>query len=119
MDCRTACLPPCPEDSSNELPWPAPWPETPAVLLLDEPFSAVDQVTRRKLRLELAALTRTLHIPIVLVTHDLDEAAMLAHRLCVVHAGHSLQTGATEAVMKHPVSAQVARLLDAPNLFQG
>ena len=91
----------------------------PAVLLLDEPFSAVDQVTRRKLRLELAALTRTLHIPMVLVTHDLDEAAMLAHRLCVVHAGRSLQAGVTEAVMKHPVSAQVARLLDAPNLFQG
>ena len=44
----------------------------PAVLLLDEPFSAVDQVTRRKLREELAQLRGSLQIPVVLVTHDLE-----------------------------------------------
>ncbi len=91
----------------------------PAVLLLDEPFSAVDEVTRRKLRLELAGLTRGLNIPILLVTHDLDEAAMLADRLCVMHAGRTLQTGPPDTVMRHPMDATVARLLDARNLFQG
>lgn len=54
----------------------------PAVLLLDEPFSAVDQVTRRKLQRELVLLRRAIQVPVVLVTHDLDEAAMLADRLC-------------------------------------
>ncbi|MCB1716336.1 MAG: ABC transporter ATP-binding protein [Candidatus Competibacteraceae bacterium] len=90
----------------------------PSVLLLDEPFSAVDQVTRRKLRMELAALTRSLRIPILLVTHDLDEAAMLADRLCVIHAGTSLQTGTPDAVFKRPCSAIVARLMDAVNVFE-
>ncbi|MDQ2694942.1 MAG: ABC transporter ATP-binding protein [Pseudomonadota bacterium] len=91
----------------------------PAVLLLDEPFSAVDQVTRRKLRLELAGLTRSLPIPIVFVTHDLDEAAMLAHRLCVMHAGRTLQAGTPEEVLHAPADATVARLMDARNLFAG
>ncbi|MDX1655973.1 MAG: ABC transporter ATP-binding protein, partial [Candidatus Competibacteraceae bacterium] len=91
----------------------------PQVLLLDEPFSAVDQVTRRKLRLELAALTRTLQIPILLVTHDLDEAAMLGDRLCVIHAGHTLQSGLPQQVLRHPETATVARLMDVGNLFEG
>lgn len=91
----------------------------PAVLLLDEPFSAVDQVTRRKLRIELAGLTRTLNIPILLVTHDLDEASTLADRLCVMHAGRTLQTGTPDEVMKRPRDATVARLMDARNIFEG
>jgi molybdate transport system ATP-binding protein len=91
----------------------------PKVLLLDEPFSAVDQVTRRRLRLELAGLTHTLHIPIVLVTHDLDEACMLARRLFVIHAGHTLQDGPSEEVLKRPASALVAHLMDVRNVFDG
>ena len=59
----------------------------PKVLLLDEPFSAVDQVTRRKLQRELAELRRGLAIPMILVTHDLEEAAMLADRLALLHHG--------------------------------
>ena len=58
----------------------------PQVLLLDEPFAAVDRVTRQKLYRELAELRRTLAMPIVLVTHDLDEAAMLADRIGVMSA---------------------------------
>jgi molybdate transport system ATP-binding protein len=91
----------------------------PAALLLDEPFSAVDQVTRRKLRFELASLTRTLDIPIVLVTHDLDEARMLADRLCVIHAGRTLQTGTPDNVTKRPLNATIARLMDMVNVFEG
>ena len=64
----------------------------PKVLLLDEPFSAVDQMTRRKLQQELVILRRNIKIPILLVTHDLDEAAMLADRLYVLHKGKTLQT---------------------------
>ncbi len=91
----------------------------PRVLLLDEPFSAVDQVTRRKLRLELLELIRKLEIPIILVTHDLDEAAMLADQICVIHNGTGLQIGTPEDVLRTPSSALVARLMDVRNLFEG
>jgi molybdate transport system ATP-binding protein len=91
----------------------------PRVLLLDEPFSAVDQVTRRKLRLELAELVRTLSIPILLVTHDLEEATTLGHRLCVIHAGETLQTGPAETVLRRPETPLVARLMDMRNVFEG
>ena len=91
----------------------------PSVLLLDEPFSAVDQVTRRKLRRELALLRHELNIPIILVTHDLDEARMLADRMCILHDGTLLQTGTPDAVLVKPANAMVARLVDLGNLFTG
>ncbi|MDX1593460.1 MAG: ABC transporter ATP-binding protein [Gammaproteobacteria bacterium] len=90
----------------------------PAMLLLDEPFSAVDQVTRHRLRLEFADLARSLEIPIVLVTHDLDEASMLADRICVLHRGRTLQHGPPGEVLAHPVSAEVARLIDTRNIHE-
>jgi molybdate transport system ATP-binding protein len=91
----------------------------PAVLLLDEPFSAVDHVTRRKLRMEAVQLTRNLNIPVLLVTHDLDEACMLANHISVLHNGTTLQSGIPEEVMKQPANATVARLIDMRNLFEG
>jgi molybdate transport system ATP-binding protein len=91
----------------------------PAVLLLDEPFAAVDRVTRQKLYRELAELRRSLAMPIVLVTHDLDEAAMLADRMCILHHGRTLQVGTPREVMTHPVDPLVARLVDSPNVFEG
>mgnify|MGYP000084751573 FL=1 len=90
---------------------------SPRVLLLDEPFSAVDQVTRRRLQRELALLREEIQIPIVLVTHDLDEAAALADRLCVLHAGRSLQQAPAEQLFRRPASPEVARLLDRHNVF--
>ncbi len=89
----------------------------PRVLLLDEPFSAVDQVTRRKLQQELVMLRRKIQIPILLVTHDLEEAAALADRIYVLHRGVTLQNGAPETVLNQPQSAQVARLMDLGNIF--
>jgi len=83
----------------------------PRVLLLDEPFSAVDQVTRRKLQRELAHLRRRLRMPIVLVTHDLEEGAMLADRMVVLHAGETLQAGPPFELLGRPRDVQVARLL--------
>jgi len=91
----------------------------PDVLLLDEPFSAVDQVTRRKLQEELARLRRELAIPIVLVTHDLDEARLLADRMVLLHRGTSLQNGPPEEVLTQPANAAIARLVGLGNLFEG
>ena len=89
----------------------------PKVLLLDEPFSAVDQQTRRKLYRELAALRRTLPIPIVLVTHDLAEVQLLADSLSLMHRGLSLQQGSVADVINHPHSREIARLVGHQNLF--
>jgi molybdate transport system ATP-binding protein len=91
----------------------------PTVLLLDEPFSAVDQVTRRKLQRELARLRASLNIPMLLVTHDLDEARMLADRITILHRGTTLQSGAPDEVMTRPNSAAIARLVGLTNLFEG
>ncbi len=89
----------------------------PKVLLLDEPFSAVDQVTRRKLHRELLSLRKSLAMPIILVTHDLEESSLLADRIALLHKGEILQTGTPEHVSAHPQSATVARLMDQQNLF--
>ena len=91
----------------------------PKALLLDEPFSAVDQVTRRKLLRQLIELRRSLAIPIVLVTHDLEEASLLADHMTVLHHGRTLQTAPPDEMLARPASALVARLTDQPNLFAG
>ncbi|MGM0543187.1 MAG: ABC transporter ATP-binding protein [Pseudomonadota bacterium] len=91
----------------------------PQVLLLDEPFSAVDQVTRRRLQRELARLRQQISIPIVLVTHDLEEASALADQICVLHNGSSLQQASPETLFRTPASPSVARLLDRHNVYQG
>ena len=91
----------------------------PQVLLLDEPFSAVDRSTRRRLYLEIAELRTSLRMPAVLVTHDLEEAAMLADRIAVIHRGETLQTGSVREVMSRPRTPEVARLVDLRNVFEG
>jgi molybdate transport system ATP-binding protein len=91
----------------------------PAVLLLDEPFAAVDQVTRRKLQRELALLRRAVAAPTILVTHDLAEAAALADSMSVLHHGKTLQHGTPDEVANRPSTPLVARLMDQPNVFAG
>ncbi|MDO8419930.1 MAG: ABC transporter ATP-binding protein, partial [Rubrivivax sp.] len=91
----------------------------PRVLLLDEPFSAVDQMNRQGLYQLLADLRRDMAIPIVLVTHDLHEAAMLADRLVVMDAGQVLQQGPPGAIHRAPRNARVADLVGIQNRFHG
>jgi molybdate transport system ATP-binding protein len=76
----------------------------PAALLLDEPFSAVDRATRETLYTEIAALRRHLAMPVVLVTHDMNEAQLLADRMVVIDAGRIVAQGTTGAVMSDPVA---------------
>ncbi len=90
----------------------------PQVLLLDEPFSAVDRATRQRLYRELAELRRELAMPVILVTHDLDEAMMLADRMCVLHQGRTLQSGDPYAVMTRPETVEVAHLVGLRNVFR-
>lgn len=91
----------------------------PRLLLLDEPFSAVDQMSRQGLYRLLADLRRELAIPIVLVTHDLNEARLLADRLVVMDGGQVLQQGTPERIHRAPRNARVADLVGIHNRFQG
>ena len=90
----------------------------PNVLLLDEPFAAVDRATRERLYAELAELRSGLAIPMVLVTHDLDEAAMLADYMTVLFQGRTLQSGTPYDVVSRPETAHVARLMGLKNVFR-
>jgi molybdate transport system ATP-binding protein len=91
----------------------------PKVLLLDEPFSAVDRTTREALHTELADLRETFRMPVILVTHDLEEATLLADRMCILNEGSTLQTGSPDQLLQSPESAAVARMLGMRNIFTG
>ena len=89
----------------------------PSVLLLDEPFSSVDKETRERLYLELARLKSQLSVPVVMVTHDLNEALLLADRMILISQGRMLQQGRPYEVFAHPRNETVARQMGLRNLF--
>jgi molybdate transport system ATP-binding protein len=91
----------------------------PKVLLLDEPFSAVDQLTRQVLYRELSELKQNIGLPMVMVTHDLDEARLLCDQMAVIDAGVILQTGSPESIYQSPRNHRVAELVGIQNRFQG
>ncbi len=74
----------------------------PAVLLLDEPFAAVDRTVRRRLQDEIDELRRTLDIPLVLVTHDFDDVVRLATRLLILEKGKAMASGALTDLTSRP-----------------
>ena len=74
----------------------------PEALLLDEPFSAVDRATRERLYGEIIDLRASLSMPVVLVTHDMNEAQLLADRMVVIEKGRVVRTGTTAEVMADP-----------------
>jgi molybdate transport system ATP-binding protein len=90
----------------------------PAVLLLDEPLSALDAHTRAALRVELAELLVELRLPALLVTHDFEDAAVLAGRVGVLRAGRLLQMGTPAELVAAPATPFVASLTGG-NLLPG
>jgi molybdate transport system ATP-binding protein len=91
----------------------------PRVLLLDEAFSAVDQPTRQSLYDELIKLRARVQLPIVMVTHDLREARLLADRISILDGGTTLQEGPPERVMSQPRNARVAALVGLRDIQLG
>jgi sulfate transport system ATP-binding protein len=91
----------------------------PRVLLLDEPFGALDANTRQELRRWLRRLHGELHVTSVLVTHDQEEALEVADRVVVMNAGHIEQIGTPEAVFHHPCNEFVMNFLGRVNVFRG
>jgi molybdenum ABC transporter ATP-binding protein len=89
----------------------------PRLLLLDEPFSALDATIRTALRRELVRLKQRLGLTVVFVTHDLREAYQLADRLVVYDNGRVLQSGPREEVYTRPVSRRVADLIEFRNIL--
>jgi molybdate transport system permease protein len=89
------------------------------LILLDEPFSALDAPLRRRLREQLRQLQREITATMVIVTHDPDEAALLGDEILLLDRGRVLQRGKTEAVFARPASETVARLLGAENVGFG
>ena len=92
---------------------------SPDLLLLDEPFSALDTPVRHDLRRELRRLQRDLNLATVVVTHDPEEAAYLADAVIVIDQGVATQTGPTRQVFGQPTSPGVARLLGVANVNHG
>jgi len=89
------------------------------VLLLDEPFSALDDSLRTSLRHELLRLRSELGLSILFVTHDLREAHLLADRIAVFDGGRILQHDARDTVFRRPASRRVAELTGVANVLAG
>jgi osmoprotectant transport system ATP-binding protein len=86
----------------------------PRVMLLDEPFGALDPLTRARLQESFARIRRSLGLTAVFVTHDMAEALLLADRIAVMERGRVTQIGTPRDLMTAPANELVARLLDTP-----
>lgn len=84
------------------------------VMLLDEPFGALDPVTRDELQQEFSALQKRLELTAVLVTHDMAEALLLADTIAVMNEGRVLRVDTPAALLRDPGEEYVAALLAAP-----
>ena len=89
----------------------------PAMLLLDEPFASLDAELRRTLRRELRGMLAQSPVPVMLVTHDREEALALGDSVQVVNEGRALVTGDPLEVLGQPGQGRVARLVGVENLF--
>ncbi len=91
----------------------------PRVLLLDEPFGALDARVRKQLRIWLRQLHEHIHVTSVFVTHDQDEALEVADRIVVMNEGHIEQVGKPDAVFHEPATEFVMNFLGDVNVFRG
>jgi sulfate transport system ATP-binding protein len=91
----------------------------PRVLLLDEPFGALDAKVRKELRRWLRRLHDELHVTSVFVTHDQEEALEVADRVVLMNAGRIEQIGTPQEVWEHPLTPFVLDFLGSVNLFRG
>lgn len=86
----------------------------PKLMLLDEPFGALDPLTRDRLQQSFLALRRRLNLTAILVTHDMAEALLLADRIAVMEAGRLIQVGTPSELVRSPANAEVEKLLETP-----
>jgi glycine betaine/proline transport system ATP-binding protein len=85
------------------------------ILLMDEPFSALDPLIRRKLQDELCALQERVKKTILFVSHDLDEALRLGDRISILEGGRIVQTGTAQDILERPADDYVAAFVQHVN----
>jgi osmoprotectant transport system ATP-binding protein len=90
----------------------------PDIILMDEPFSALDPITRSQLQDELFNLQQELKKTIIFVTHDMDEALKLADRVCIMKDGHILQFDTPENILKNPANEFVEEFIGKNRIWQ-
>ncbi|MBN9553150.1 MAG: ABC transporter ATP-binding protein [Alphaproteobacteria bacterium] len=86
----------------------------PPVLLLDEPFGALDPVTREAVAADVRAIHQRLGLTTLMVTHDMTEALLMADRIAVMADGQLVQVGSPRELVEHPADAFVAQLIETP-----
>jgi spermidine/putrescine transport system ATP-binding protein len=89
----------------------------PEVLLLDEPFGALDQRLRKQMQMELKALQRKVGLTFIFVTHDQEEALSLSDRIAVLNKGSLEQVGSPQEIYDHPQTRFVADFMGMQNIF--
>jgi len=92
---------------------------SPLLFLLDEPFASLDNPVREKLRLDLLRIIKEDNIPIIFVTHDVDEAFVLAEEMVVLNEGRVEQRGSKEDIFYRPQTHNAAKFFGAKNIFRG
>ncbi len=90
----------------------------PRVLLLDEPFAALDAAVRERLQLDLAALQAEQNLAVIYVTHRLEDAFAIGHRLAILAEGQVQQIGRIDEVFRQPANDQVAQIMGLRNLLR-
>ncbi|WP_330502701.1 betaine/proline/choline family ABC transporter ATP-binding protein [Peribacillus frigoritolerans] len=90
----------------------------PPLILMDEPFGALDPITRDALQEEFKNLQRTLDKTIVFVTHDMDEAIKLADRIVILRAGEIVQVGTPDEILRNPANEFVEEFIGKDRLLQ-
>ena len=84
----------------------------PQILLMDEPFSALDPLIRRQLQEEFMALSKKLRKTTVFITHDLDEAIRIGHRIIIMRGGRIVQVGTPQEILSHPCDDYVREFVE-------
>ena len=90
---------------------------SPLLLLLDEPFASLDHPVREKLRLDLFRIIEEDHVPVVFVTHDVEEAFVLSDEIVVLNDGKIEQVGTKEDIFYRPQTKSVAKFFGVKNIF--
>ena len=90
----------------------------PAILLMDEPFGALDAITRARMQDELKRIQRDVHKTILFVSHDIEEAFKLGNQIAVLDEGRLLQLGTPIDLLAHPANAFVSKLVGADSILR-
>ena len=91
----------------------------PETMLLDEPFSAIDEGSKRWLWFELKEVIAEIGVTALHITHNLEEACVMGERLSVLFEGRLAQSGTSQELLERPANERVARFLDYRNIFTG